>query len=95
MCLGIPGQVVELDANPHLAKIDVAGVRRMVNIGLLEDEGLAIGDWVLIHVGFAMALIDEAEAARALEGLQLMGRAFDDEVEALRASTADEPQPIR
>lgn len=88
MCLGIPGQVVELDENPHLAKIDVAGVRRMVNIGLLEDDGLVVGDWVLIHVGFAMAKIDEGEAARALEGLQLMGRAYEEEVDAIRASVA-------
>jgi hydrogenase expression/formation protein HypC len=88
MCLGIPGRVVLLDENPHLAKVDVAGVRRMVNIGLLEDDHLGVGDWVLIHVGFAMAKIDEEEAARALEGLQLMGRAYEDEVDALRASVA-------
>lgn len=95
MCLGIPGQVVELDANPHLAKVDVAGVRRMVNVGLLEDEGIVVGDWVLIHVGFAMALIDEEEAARALEGLQLMGRAYEDEVQALRSSVAGDLHPSR
>lgn len=95
MCLGIPGQVVELDANPHLAKVDVAGVRRMVNVGLLEDEGIVVGDWVLIHVGFAMARIDEEEAARALEGLQLMGRAYEDEVQALRSSVAGDLQPSR
>jgi hydrogenase expression/formation protein HypC len=92
MCLGIPGQVVEMVAdNDQLAKVDVAGVRRMVNVGLLSDEGLLIGDWVLIHVGFAMSKIDEAEADRAMEGLQLMGRAYTDEVEALRESRiADE-----
>lgn len=95
MCLGIPGQVVELDANPHLAKVDVAGVRRMVNVGLLEDEGIVVGDWVLIHVGFAMARIDEEEAARALEGLQLMGRAYEDEVQALRSSVAGDLHPSR
>lgn len=92
MCLGIPGQVVELDNNPHLAKVDVSGVRRMVNIGLLEDEGIGVGDWVLVHVGFAMARIDEDEAARALDGLQLMGRAYEDEVEALRSSVAGDPR---
>jgi hydrogenase expression/formation protein HypC len=59
MCLGIPGEVVELlDSNTHLAKVDVAGVRRNINIDLLEDENVAPGDWVLIHVGFAMAKID-------------------------------------
>ena len=65
MCLGIPGEVVELvDSNRHLAKVDVAGVRRNINIGLLEDLNLVPGDWVLIHVGFAMAKIDEEEAQR-------------------------------
>src|SRR5580704_18326701 len=91
MCLGIPGEVVELvDSNRHLAKVDVAGVRRNINIGLLEDEGIVPGDWVLIHVGFAMAKIDEAEAQRAMEGLQLMGQAYDDEVSALVASQVAE-----
>jgi len=84
MCLGIPGEVVELfDSNRHLAKVDVAGVRRNINIDLLEDENVAPGDWVLIHVGFAMAKIDEREAQRALEGLQLMGQAYTDEVRAV------------
>ncbi|HEY2429752.1 MAG TPA: HypC/HybG/HupF family hydrogenase formation chaperone [Acidimicrobiales bacterium] len=87
MCLGIPGLVVELvDDNDHLARVDVAGVRRTINIGLLEGEGLRVGDWVLIHVGFAMARIDEAEAERAMEGLQLMGRAYEEEIDAVRAS---------
>jgi len=87
MCLGIPGQVVELSGdNPHLAKVEVAGVRRTINIGLLEDDHVVVGDWVLIHVGFAMSKIDESEAQRALEGLQLMGQAYDDELDAVRAS---------
>jgi hydrogenase expression/formation protein HypC len=84
MCLGIPGQVVEMiDEHEHLAKVEVAGVRRTINIGLLEEEGLGIGDWVLIHVGFAMSKIDEQEAQLALEGLQLMGQAYDDEIQAV------------
>ena len=87
MCLGIPGQLVELlDVNPHLARVDVSGVGRVINIGLLEDEGLVPGDWVLIHVGFAMSKIDEGEAELALASLQLMGRAFDDELEAFWSS---------
>lgn len=95
MCLGIPGQVVELvDDNDHLAKVEVAGVRRTINIGLLEDDPVGLGDWVLIHVGFAMAKIDEEEARMALEGLQLMGQAYDDEVDALRASPIAEPAPV-
>jgi len=64
----------------------VSGVGRVVNIGLLEDEHLAPGDWVLIHVGFAMSKIDEDEARRALEGLQLLGRELDDELQALATS---------
>jgi hydrogenase expression/formation protein HypC len=87
MCLGIPGQLVEfMDEHEHLARVDVSGVTRVINIGLLNDEGLQKGDWVLIHVGFAMSKIDEAEAQLALEGLQLMGQAYTDEIEALNAS---------
>ncbi len=87
MCLGIPGQLVAFaDDNPHLATVEVTGVRRRINIGLLEGDELAVGDWVLIHVGFAMSRIDEDEAARALEGLQLMGQAYDDELIALSES---------
>ncbi|MGH9292640.1 MAG: HypC/HybG/HupF family hydrogenase formation chaperone [Acidimicrobiales bacterium] len=87
MCLGIPGQLVELmEAHEHLARVDVSGVTRVVNIGLLEDEVLEPGDWVLIHVGFAMSKIDEDEAAQALASLQLMGRAYTDELEAFFAS---------
>ena len=87
MCLGIPGQVIELlEVHEHLARIDVSGVGRVVNIGLLEDEDLGPGDWVLIHVGFAMSKIDEQEARRALEGLQLLGRELDDELQALATS---------
>jgi hydrogenase expression/formation protein HypC len=84
MCLGIPGQVVELvDSNDHLARVDVSGVTRVINIGLLEDEQLQPGDWVLIHVGFAMSKIDEEEATLALASLQLMGQAYGDELNAL------------
>ena len=87
MCLGIPGQVVELlDVHEHLARIDVNGVGRIVHIGLLEDEHLVPGDWVLIHVGFALSKIDEAEAALALESLRMMGAAYTDELAALEAS---------
>lgn len=87
MCLGIPGQLVELSAdNDQLARVDVAGVRRMINIGLLEDEVLEPGDWVLIHVGFAMSKIDEAEAELALASLMLMGSGLDDEMAMLRGT---------
>jgi hydrogenase expression/formation protein HypC len=87
MCLGIPGQLREIsDVHEHLARVDVSGVTRIVNIGLLEDEDLQPGDWVLIHVGFAMSKIDEREAALALASLQLMGQAYDDELEAFWSS---------
>jgi hydrogenase expression/formation protein HypC len=87
MCLGIPGEVVELlDSDRHLAKVDVAGVRRNINVGLLEDEEVAPGDWVLIHVGFAMAKIDQDEARFALATLQEMGQAYADEVQAVIGS---------
>jgi hydrogenase expression/formation protein HypC len=83
MCLGIPGQLKEIsESNAHLARVEVSGVTRIVNIGLLEGEPLAPGDWVLIHVGFAMSKIDEVEAALALASLQLMGQAYDDELDA-------------
>jgi hydrogenase expression/formation protein HypC len=87
MCLGIPGQVTELlEIHEHLARVDVAGVGRVINIGLLEDEDVRPGDWILIHVGFAMSKIDEDEARRALEGLQLLGRELTDELDALSTS---------
>jgi hydrogenase expression/formation protein HypC len=87
MCLGIPGQLEEFsDINAHLARVNVSGVTRVINIGLLEDEELKCGDWVLIHVGFAMSKIDEEEASLALASLQLMGQAYDDELEAYWSS---------
>jgi hydrogenase expression/formation protein HypC len=87
MCLGIPGQVTELLVeHEHLARVDVSGVSRVINIGLLEDEPLGPGDWVLIHVGFAMSKIDEEEAQLALMSLRMMGAAYADEVELLLTS---------
>jgi hydrogenase expression/formation protein HypC len=90
MCLGIPGEIVELyDDRADLAKVDVSGVRRAINIGLLENEPLAPGDWVLIHVGFALSKIDEAEAKAALDFLAGIGQAYDDEIAALQDSRID------
>lgn len=87
MCLGIPGQVREfMEVNPHLARVEVTGVVRIVNVGLLEDEGLVEGDWVLIHVGFAMSKIDEREAALALASLRMMGAAYDDEMNVFEST---------
>ena len=80
MCLGIPGQVVELveGYDGQLALVDVQGAQRRINIGMLEDEQVSPGDWVLIHMGFALDRIDEAGAREALAGLELIGRARDD-----------------
>ncbi|MEY9928771.1 hydrogenase expression/formation protein HypC [Catenulispora sp. GP43] len=88
MCLAIPGQVAELvpDTDEQLAVIDVVGVKRKINIGLLERGTLAPGDWVLIHVGFAMSKVDEKEAAEALAVLEMMGQAFDEELQAVAES---------
>ena len=74
MCLAIPGQVVALhDDQPMLAKVEVGGVRRNVNVGLLEDQQIAVGDWILIHVGFALSKIGETEAREQLRMLRAMG----------------------
>jgi hydrogenase expression/formation protein HypC len=87
MCLGIPGEVIEIIADrPDLAKVDVSGVKRAINIGLLADEEVGPGDWVLIHVGFALSKIDEAEAKAAMDFLESIGKAYDDEIAALRES---------
>ena len=96
MCLGIPGQVVALfDDQEHLATVDVNGVHRMINIALLSEDNLTMGDWVLVHVGFAMSKIDEHEAAVALAALQMMGGTFNDEMEALLTSASGEgPPPV-
>jgi hydrogenase expression/formation protein HypC len=88
VCLAIPGQVVEFvpDSDEQLAVIDVVGVKRKINIGLLERGALVPGDWVLIHVGFAMSKVDEREAAEALAVLEMMGQAFDEELQAVAES---------
>jgi hydrogenase expression/formation protein HypC len=90
MCLGIPGEVVEIDAErPDLAKVNVSGVRRLINIGLLADDPPKPGEWVLIHVGFALSKIDEDEAAAAMEFLESIGQAYEDEIAAMRESMID------
>jgi hydrogenase expression/formation protein HypC len=92
MCLAIPGQVVELvDESNRLAKVDVAGVQRTVNVGLLDeqDEGAEPGDWVLIHVGFAISKVDEEEARATLALLEGMGKDYEQELEELKASVIE------
>jgi hydrogenase expression/formation protein HypC len=92
MCLAIPGRVLEVvDEHNRLAKVDVAGVQRTVNIGLLdaEGDGVQVGDWVLIHVGFALSKVDQEEAAATLALLRGMGADFEAELEELKASVID------
>ena len=92
MCLAIPGQILEItDEDNRLARVDVVGVRRTVNIGLLDVDGRAAqpGDWVLIHVGFALSRIDEEEAAATLRLLEQMGSEYEQELEELKASAIE------
>lgn len=79
MCLGIPGRVVRvLEGNAGmLALVDVLGAERPVNLGMLEDMAVEPGEWVLIHMGFAVDRVDEAAAEKAMTGLELMGRERD------------------
>lgn len=89
MCLGIPGRVVEIiDEELTIAKADVSGVRRNINVGLVhyDEERIEVGDWVLIHVGFAMAKIDEEEAHATLKALADIGEEYEQELEEIKAS---------
>jgi hydrogenase expression/formation protein HypC len=92
VCLAIPGQVIKVvdDAN-RLAQVDVAGVKRTVNIGLLDDglDGAGPGDWVLIHVGFAISKVDEQEALETRRLLEGMGQDYEQELEELKASAIE------
>jgi hydrogenase expression/formation protein HypC len=89
MCLAIPGKVIELvDVPNHIAKVEVAGVRRNVNIGLLTgEEHPEVGEYVLIHVGFALSKIDEQEAMETLRMLEGLGEAYVDEIDQLKESS--------
>jgi hydrogenase expression/formation protein HypC len=92
MCLAIPGQIVEVVDEPRrLARIEVAGVRRTVNIGLLdsEDGGAGPGDWVLVHVGFAISRVDEEEAMATRRLLEQMGAEYEQELEELKRSVIE------
>jgi hydrogenase expression/formation protein HypC len=92
VCLAIPGQILEItDEANRLARVDVVGVRRTVNVGLLDTDGRAVqpGDWVLIHVGFALSRIDEEEAAATLRLLREMGSEYEQELEELKASAIE------
>jgi hydrogenase expression/formation protein HypC len=89
MCLGIPGQIVEIvDPDQQLAKVDVSGVRRTVNVTLLDGRA-GVGDWVLIHVGFAMSIIDEQHALETRAFLEQLGAPYDQELDELRSSAIE------
>jgi hydrogenase expression/formation protein HypC len=87
MCLGIPGQILDIvDDENSIAKVDVSGVKRNVSIALVRPEGIEPGDWVLIHVGFAMSKIDESEAHETMRALYSMGDIYSDELKMLNES---------
>ena len=89
MCLGIPGQIVEIvDPEHHIAKAEVSGVRRNLNIALLAEgeDAVGVGDWVLIHVGFAMSKIDQEEAKETRRFLEMLGEPYEQELSELKAS---------
>lgn len=76
MCLAIPGKIIEvIQGFPVLGTVEVAGVRRKVDLGLLQDDMPMAGDWVLIHVGFAMSKISEEEALNQMQTLAMLGEA--------------------
>jgi len=92
MCLAIPAQVLEMaDEANRLARVDVGGVRRKVNVLLLDEdgEGVGPGDWVLVHVGFAISRVDEAEALATRRLLEEMGDAYESELEELKGSAIE------
>lgn len=92
MCLAIPGQLIEItDEANRLAQVEVAGVRRNINVGLLDEEGRPAtpGDWVLVHVGFAISRVDEQEAQATLTLLEGMGVEYEQELAELRGSAIE------
>jgi hydrogenase expression/formation protein HypC len=95
MCLAIPGQIVELlDDDHHYAMVDVSGVRRKINIGLLKNEGTHLGDWVLIHVGFAMSKISEEQAVEQLSLLSMLGES-DEAMQEVMGYQFDEENHVK
>lgn len=87
MCLGIPAQVVRFeDDERHIATVEVSGVRRKVNVDLVTPDGLDVGDWVLLHVGFAISKIDEEEARSTLDFLEKLEEEYEQELDDLKSS---------
>ncbi|MDR1151404.1 MAG: HypC/HybG/HupF family hydrogenase formation chaperone [Bifidobacteriaceae bacterium] len=83
MCLGIPGEVIGIvDRSEHLATVAVSGVHRTISARLLADDPVAVGDWVLVHVGFAMSKIDQREAELTLDQIRKLGKPYEEEMDA-------------
>jgi hydrogenase expression/formation protein HypC len=92
MCLAIPAQIVEfLDPERMLARVDISGLRRVVNVALLSGgpDGVDVGDWVLVHVGFAIAQVDEGEALETRRLLEQLGGSYERELDDLEASAIE------
>jgi hydrogenase expression/formation protein HypC len=83
MCLGIPARIVEIvEPDAQVAKAELSGVRRRISLALCPEAG--VGDWVLVHVGFALSKIDEEQAAQTIDALVRLGEAYEQEVHELR-----------
>lgn len=92
MCLAIPGKIIEITSDAtHTAVVDVVGVRRKVDLGLLEDDAAKPGDWVLIHVGFAMSKISEQDALDQMHTLEMLGEA-EAAMQEVRGYGLEEPE---
>jgi hydrogenase expression/formation protein HypC len=86
MCLAIPGKIIEIvDVENSIAKVEVGGVRRNINIGMLDEKDAQIGNYVLIHVGFAMSRIDEQQARETLRVLEEIGQ-YEDEFNGFKST---------
>lgn len=96
MCLGIPGEVQEVLADrPDLARVTVNGSAQLINVGLIEDELLEPGDWILIHMGFALSRIDQDEAYAALDFLEGLGQENQNAMAALTRTVQPSPSGER
>lgn len=89
MCLGVPAQIVDFQKEAeHIATVSISGVNREISVDLMEGEPLVVGDWVLVHVGFALAKIDAKEAAATLDQIKkLGGGTFENELDSFATST--------
>lgn len=89
MCLGVPAQIVERK-DPGRATVTIGGVNRVISTDLLVDEGLDVGEWVLVHVGFALSKIDEDEATTTLQQIRQLGaNTYEDELDSFSTSRID------